>query len=179
MLMILRRPRTITIDLSSVAVGQAFTLQTFAMATAYNRIAGPPKEFGSSATAFLRDPLGIDSTSIAFSGLEPMTWSGTTPRRSCRPTPRVPSGRKGSGTCSRLGPIHVGEPNLTPVVRVRARGKRGRRRGHDHRQPRSAGRPRLRTGHRLGCLRRWRGPPLAWRSPLFDWSVARLDPRSR
>jgi hypothetical protein len=57
-LMILRQPRTFTVDLSSVEVGQAFTLQTFAMATAYNRIAGPPSEFGSSATAFLRDPPG-------------------------------------------------------------------------------------------------------------------------
>jgi hypothetical protein len=55
-LMILRQPRTFTLDLSSVEVGQAFTLQTLAMATAYNRIAGPPSEFGSSATAFLRDP---------------------------------------------------------------------------------------------------------------------------
>ena len=61
-LMILRESRTFTIDLSSVEVGQAFTLQSFAMATAYNRIAGPPSEFGSSATAFLRDPQGTGGT---------------------------------------------------------------------------------------------------------------------
>ena len=42
-LMILREPRAFPIDLSSVDVGQAFTLQSFAMATAYNRIAGPPE----------------------------------------------------------------------------------------------------------------------------------------
>jgi hypothetical protein len=42
-LMILGQPRTFTVDLSSVEAGQAFTLQTLAMATAYNRIAGPPK----------------------------------------------------------------------------------------------------------------------------------------
>ena len=40
-LMILRGSRTFDVDLSSVAVGQAFTLRTSAIATAYNRIAGP------------------------------------------------------------------------------------------------------------------------------------------
>jgi hypothetical protein len=69
-LMILRQPRTFTIDLSSVDVGQPFTLQASAMATAHNRIAGPPSEFESSATAFLRDPQGIDGRT--FSGLEPI-----------------------------------------------------------------------------------------------------------
>ena len=78
-LMILRVPRVFPIDLSSVDVGQAFTLQSFAMATAYNRIAGPPSEFGSSATAFLRDPLGIGSTAITFSGLEPTDVPGLDP----------------------------------------------------------------------------------------------------
>ena len=78
-LMILRQPRIFTIDLSSVEVGQAFTLQTLAMATAYNRIAGPPSEFESSATAFLRDPQGIDGTTIAFSGLEPADVPGLDP----------------------------------------------------------------------------------------------------
>ena len=42
-LMILRGSRTFDVDLSSVAVGQAFTLRTSAIATAYNRIAGPPE----------------------------------------------------------------------------------------------------------------------------------------
>jgi hypothetical protein len=81
-LMILRQPRTFTVDLSSVDVGQAFTLQTFAMATAYNRIAGPSSDFGklgSSATAFLRDPQGIGGTAITFSGLEPTDVPGLDP----------------------------------------------------------------------------------------------------
>ena len=70
-LMILREPRTFNVDLSSLDVGQAFTLQSFAMATTYNRIAGPPSEFGTSATAFLRDPQGINGTAVTFAGLEP------------------------------------------------------------------------------------------------------------
>jgi hypothetical protein len=75
-LMILRVPRVFPIDLSSVDVGQAFTLQSFAMATAYNRIAGPPSEFGSSATAFLRDPRGVGGPAVTFSGLEPADVPG-------------------------------------------------------------------------------------------------------
>lgn len=58
-LMILRGSRTFDVDLSSVAVRQALTLGTTAVATAYNRIASAPSESGSSATAFLRDPHGI------------------------------------------------------------------------------------------------------------------------
>jgi uncharacterized delta-60 repeat protein len=59
------------VDLSSVDVGEAFTLQSFVDATTYNRIGGPPSEFGSSASAFLRDPLGSNGSSVSFTGLEP------------------------------------------------------------------------------------------------------------
>ena len=75
----LRQPRTFTIDLSSLAVGQAFTLQTVAVATAYDRIdlyRTPLIEFESSASAGLMDPLGIGGTEIAFSGLEPIEVPG-------------------------------------------------------------------------------------------------------
>jgi uncharacterized delta-60 repeat protein len=70
-LMILREPRTFDVDLSSVDVGEAFTLQSFVDATTYNRIAGPPSEFGSSVSAFLRDPLSSNGSSLTFSGIEP------------------------------------------------------------------------------------------------------------
>ena len=70
-LMTLRQPRQVTIDLTAVEVGETFTVQSFATATAYNRIGGPPSEFESSATAFLRDPQGIDGTTLQFAGLEP------------------------------------------------------------------------------------------------------------
>ena len=75
----LRQPLTFTIDLSSLALGQAFTLQTVAVATAYNRIELYPTpwiEFESSASAGLMDPLGIGGTEIAFSGLEPIEVPG-------------------------------------------------------------------------------------------------------
>jgi uncharacterized delta-60 repeat protein len=120
-LMILRRPSTFTIDLSPVNVGQAFTLQAFAMATAYNRIAGPPSEFGSSATAFLRDPQGIDGTSITFSGLEPLDVPGLdspaeTPVEpaSCPPDSTVNAGSLQFSSDS----YSVGESSPTPPVRV-------------------------------------------------------------
>ena len=86
--MILRQPRTFTIDLSSVEVDKPFTLQAFAMATAYNRIAGPPSEFGSSATAFLRDPQGIGGTAITSSGLEPTDVLGLDPPAQTLSSPR-------------------------------------------------------------------------------------------
>ena len=74
-LMTLRNPRTYTVDLSSIAVGQAFTLQAYTYAEAYNRaafaVSGQGAEFGTSASAFLRDPLGIGGTTLAFTGLEP------------------------------------------------------------------------------------------------------------
>ena len=106
-LMILRVPRVFPIDLSSVDVGQAFTLQSFAMATAYNRIAGPPSEFGSSATAFLRDPQGTSSTAVTFSGLEPADVPGLDPPAE---TPVEPE------------PCPPGSPGNTSTVGIRLRG---------------------------------------------------------
>ena len=120
-LMILRVPRVFPIDLSSVDVGQAFTLQSFAMATAYNRIAGPPSEFGSSATAFLRDPQGTSSTAVTFSGLEPTDVPGLDPpaETPVEPEPCPPGSPGNAGTLQfSAGGYSVGESNLTPVVRV-------------------------------------------------------------
>jgi uncharacterized delta-60 repeat protein len=128
-LMILREPRPFTIDLSSVDVGQAFTLQSFAMATAYNRIAGPPSEFGSSATAFLRDPRGINGTAIAFSGLEPVDVLSLDPPAEppVEPAPCPPGSTGEAGTLQfSADRFTVGESNPTPVVRVtRAGGSAG------------------------------------------------------
>lgn len=128
-LMILRQPRTFTVDLSSVDVGQAFTLQAFAMATAYNRIAGPPSEFGSSATAFLRDPQGIGGTAMTFSGLEPTDVAGldAPAETPVQPAPCPPDSTANAGSLqfSAAG-YSVGESNPTPPVRVtRAGGSAG------------------------------------------------------
>ncbi|HEY6699136.1 MAG TPA: Calx-beta domain-containing protein, partial [Acidimicrobiales bacterium] len=120
-LMILRESRPFTIDLSSVEVGQAFTLQSFAMATAYNRIAGPPSEFGSSATAFLRDPQGTGGTAIAFSGLEPTDVLSLDPpaETPVEPAPCPPGSTGEAGTLQFSADRYsVGESNSTPTVRV-------------------------------------------------------------
>ena len=83
--MILRQPRTFTIDLSSVEVDKPFTLQAFAMATAYNRIAGPPSEFGSSATAFLQTHRALAARPSPPAGWSRPTCSASTRRpRPCR-----------------------------------------------------------------------------------------------
>jgi uncharacterized delta-60 repeat protein len=120
-LMILRESRPFTIDLSSVDVGQAFTLQAFAMATAYNRIAGPPSEFGSSATAFLRDPRGVGGPAVTFSGLEPADVLSLDPpaETPVEPAPCPPGSPGNAGTLQFSADRYtVGESNPTPVVRV-------------------------------------------------------------
>jgi uncharacterized delta-60 repeat protein len=120
-LMILREPRTFDVDLASVAVGQAFTLRTSATATAYNRIAGPPSEFGSSATAFLRDPHGIGGTSITFSGLEEtdVVSLDAPPESPVEPVPCQPESTGDAGALQFSADSYtVGESDQTLPVRV-------------------------------------------------------------
>ncbi len=120
-LMILRQPQTFTIDLSAVDVGQAFTLQSFAMATAFNRIAGPPREFGSSATAFLRDPQGIDGTTITFTGLQAIDVVGLEPPAETvlDPAPCPPDSIEDAGSMQFSAERYtIGESLSTPPVTV-------------------------------------------------------------
>jgi uncharacterized delta-60 repeat protein len=62
------------VDLSHIAVGQAFTLQFGAVSTAYNRAAvgfnGIGSEFATSARSYLRDPQGTEGITLNASGLE-------------------------------------------------------------------------------------------------------------
>jgi len=69
----LKKPRTYAVDLSSIAVGEEFTLQSLAIAAAMNRRGGGPAGDceGSAALAFLRDPLEFGGTTIDFTGLKP------------------------------------------------------------------------------------------------------------
>ena len=71
----LKQPRTYSVDLSQVAVGQEFTLNSAVLAEATNRQGNKStglREFPSAASAFLRDPIGIGGTTLAFSGLDPI-----------------------------------------------------------------------------------------------------------
>ena len=127
-LMTFRSPRTYTVDLSSIAVGQAFTLQTFTYAIAYNRaafsVSGKGSEFGTSASAFLRDPLGIGGTTLAFTGLEPTDTPlpvVTPVEASVAPAACVP----GPGPVPGAGLLQFGtanftlaEANTTPTITV-------------------------------------------------------------
>lgn len=69
----LKGPRTYAVDLSSVAVGESFTVRVWTHADALNRRGGEPVGDcqASYAGAFLRDPQQISGTTIAFNGLEP------------------------------------------------------------------------------------------------------------
>lgn len=122
-LMTLRAPRRITVDLSSVAVGEAFTLQTYLYAKAYNRIAGPPSEFGTSAGAFLRDPQDIGGATLEFSGLEetndvaqrPVQVEAPAAPLACTTQPPDPA----AGTLQFGAPAFaVSEADTTPAVIV-------------------------------------------------------------
>ena len=120
-LMILNNPRQFTVDLSQVEVGQAFTMQAFALATAYDRISGPPSEFGSSVSAFLRDPQGADGTTIEFTGLEPIDVAGLdAPALGILdPVPCPPDATGDPGTLQFSADSYsVGESSLTPPVRI-------------------------------------------------------------
>jgi uncharacterized delta-60 repeat protein len=120
-LMILNNFRTFTVDLSSIDIGQVFTVQAFALATAYDRISGPPSEFGSSVSAFLRDPQGADGTSIEFTGLVPIDVLGldAPPDAPVDPLPCPPDATGEPGTLQLSANSYtVGESSLTPPVRI-------------------------------------------------------------
>lgn len=68
-------PRTYVVDLSGIAVGEEFTLSSTVLAEATNRQGDKStgrRESPSAAAAFLRDPLSVGGTTLAFSGLEPI-----------------------------------------------------------------------------------------------------------
>jgi len=73
--LVLKAPRTYTIDLSSIDVGVEFTLQSRAFVQAHNRRGGgSPNGIdcdASAAEAYLRDPLEIGGTTVNFTGLQP------------------------------------------------------------------------------------------------------------
>ena len=71
--LILKRPRTYRIDLSSVLVGEEFTVRADAYAETENRKGGgsAPDCEASSVGVFLRDPLSMDGTTWEFTGLTP------------------------------------------------------------------------------------------------------------
>ena len=78
-----------------------------------------PGNSGSSATAFLRDPLGIDSTSITFSGLEPTDVIGLDPPAETVVSPRrcPPDATGMPARCSSAPSGYtIGESNPTPAV---------------------------------------------------------------
>ena len=124
-----RDPITVPVDLSSIDVGDSFKLLTLASAEAYNRNAGPPSEFGTAVSAFLRDPLGLGGTSVSFTGLEPIANVDLGPlvERPERPAPCP------TGTDSAAGDLQfstdgytVGEASSRPTITVtRTGGTRG------------------------------------------------------
>lgn len=77
----LREPHTYVLDLSSIEVGEEFTLHSEISASANNRRGGGAFGDceGSAIVAFLRDPLEAGGASVEFTGLEPTNRPVTTP----------------------------------------------------------------------------------------------------
>lgn len=130
----LKAPRTYTVDLSSIAVGEEFTLRSEAFAKADNRRGGgtPIECSDAGANAFLRDPLAIGGASVAFTGLEPTNRpllappvEAPQPPATCVPGPG-PDPQAGVIQFS-AATFSVGEqPAATPAVKVtRTGGSRG------------------------------------------------------
>jgi uncharacterized delta-60 repeat protein len=124
------------VDLSGIAVGQAFTIQFFAMATAYNRAASSVNNIGpegeTSSRAYLRDPRAPEGMRISAEGLEAIPTaedSEPPPLAPVAPAACVP----GPGPDPAAGTIQFdaanyrqAESNVAPTVRVtRLGGTRG------------------------------------------------------
>jgi uncharacterized delta-60 repeat protein len=69
----LREPLRFTVDVSSLEIGEEFTLNSDIHASATNRRGGGASGDceGSGALAYLRDPLDVGGATIEFDGLEP------------------------------------------------------------------------------------------------------------
>lgn len=87
---------TYPIDLSSIAIGEEFTVQSIAEADAINKRGGgaPADHQAAGVSAYLRDPSKIGGTTMVFAGLEPtnrpdLTAPARTPvtPASCLPGP--------------------------------------------------------------------------------------------
>jgi len=68
----LKVPLTFNVDISSIGIGEEFTLEAVARGEASNRRGGGSRDDceASSASAFLRDPLEIGGATLTFIGLE-------------------------------------------------------------------------------------------------------------
>jgi Calx-beta domain/ZU5 domain len=128
-------PRHYVVDLSGIAVGEEFTLNSTVLAEATNRQGDKSRsvrEFPSAAAAFLRDPLSIGGTTLAFTGLEPidnpvLVAPADTP---VEPAPCVP----GPGPDPEAGVIQFSAANyaieelssaVQPIKIIRTGGSRG------------------------------------------------------
>ncbi|WP_216320738.1 Calx-beta domain-containing protein [Deinococcus aestuarii] len=129
-------PRTVSVDLSSVDVGETFTLSSTVFATAYNRagvgVSGAGgNEFPTYAAAYLRDPQQIGGTVLNATGLEATAPEEVEegPEVPVEPAPCVP----GPGPDPAAGVLQFGAPSFetaegstTPVITVtRTGGGRG------------------------------------------------------
>ncbi len=130
----LKGPRTFTVDLSSVAVGQEFTLSSTVLTEATDRqgdkFAGG-REGPSASAAFLRDPLSISGTSLVHSGLEVIASPVLAPPAEVPVTPAAcatPGGDPQAGVIAFSGAAYTLEGHgsaLQPVRITRTGGTRG------------------------------------------------------
>lgn len=135
----LRKPLTYRVDLSHVGIGKAFQVLTLAVAMTYDRaaasVSGKGTEFGTGASAFLRDPLSIGGITVATTGLTPIaTTLPALPLATPVEVPVAPAACvPGPGPDPAAGVLqfsaasfNVAEASTTPTVTVtRTGGSRG------------------------------------------------------
>jgi uncharacterized delta-60 repeat protein len=130
----LKAQRTYTIDLSSLALGEEFTLRSTAFAKADNRRGSAARgdcEF-SGGSAYLRDPLQIGGNTISFAGLQPSNNPPPPPPVEAPTTPAAcvpgPAPDPAAGTLQfSAAAYNLSEvASASPVVRItRVGGSRG------------------------------------------------------
>jgi hypothetical protein len=123
--MSLRNPRTLEVDLSSIAVGKAFHVRFHAWAYAHNRIAGPPSEFETAAGAYLNlGPLHPAGVILEFAGLEVIDTPSPLPTAADDPVPPAgcvpgPGPNPAAGVIEFSAPTYsIAESSATPTVIV-------------------------------------------------------------
>jgi uncharacterized delta-60 repeat protein len=126
LLMEFSRPRTYTVDLSSVPVGGSFTVAVDAFASTYNRaaivVSNVGSESESGANAYLRDPLKIGgSTTVVTTGLTPIATALPLVHPvevPVSPAPCVTDPGQAGVLQFSAPSFSVGETNTTPVIVV-------------------------------------------------------------
>ena len=105
----LTKPHTFAVDLSKVPVGTQFHLHIEAVASAFNRFAGPPSELPTAAGAYMNfeDAAGGAGSMFTSTGLEEVETPTDLPPPPAVIHPGVLRARHGPGRNAAVHPVVV------------------------------------------------------------------------